>query len=273
MLRMSVFSIAAAVAGLLVPGAASAQFSGDWGAISSSIAVATDYTFRGVSQTIGRPALQGAAEYTKEVGPVTPYAGLFASNVMFPDTSSSGKLDAKIELDLMFGLRGEIEKFKWDVGYIRYYYPNSDLPPAASQSLDWSEGAVKLSYDLGFLTALGSYFYSPNYSIASGHGHYWNLGADVPLPFYDIVFGARLGHLRVKDNANLGLPDYTDWALGINRDFPEIWGINLALTYTDTNIKKNAFLENKSNNSTGTLNDRVHDTTTPRIILALTKKF
>ncbi len=100
------------LAGLLAPNLASAQFSGDWGAISSSVAGATDYTFRGVSQTIGRPALQGSAEYSKEVGPVTPYAGLFASNVMFPDTSSSGKLDAKIELDLMFGVRGEIEKFK-----------------------------------------------------------------------------------------------------------------------------------------------------------------
>jgi len=258
---------------LMAPTVASAQFSGNWGAISSSVAVATDYTFRGVSQTTGNPAVQGSAEYTKEFGPVTPYAGLFASNVSFPDTSSSGKLDAKIELDLMFGLRGEFEKLKWDVGYIRYYYPNSDLPPAASQSLDWSEGAVKLSYDFGFLTALGSYYYSPNYSIASGSGHYWNLGADVPLPFYDITLGARLGHLRVKDNANLGLPDYTDWSVGINRDFPELFGVNIALTYTDTDIKKNAHLENKSNNSTGTLNDRVHDTAEPRVILAVTKKF
>jgi uncharacterized protein (TIGR02001 family) len=245
----------------------------EWGDIGGSIAGMTDYMFRGVSQTKNGPALQGAVEYTKDVGPLTPYAGLFLSNTRFPDTSSSGNLDVKYELDINLGVRGEIEKFKWDLGYIRYYYPFADMPPAASQSFDWSEGAVKLGYDAGFAVLNGAYFYSPNYSVAGGKGHYFNVGPDVPLPWYDITLAARIGRLNVQNNANLGLPDYTDWNIGINRDFPELLGLNFALTYFDTNIRKNASLTNTSDATAGTINDRVYDTTTPRIVLAVTTKF
>lgn len=275
MLRSVVRSAVAIGILALAPATASAQIaSGDWGAISGSVAAMTDYVFRGVSQTTKGPAVQGALEYTKEVGPVTPYAGVFASNVAFPDTTSRGNLDAKVEFDAMFGLRGDIaEKFKWDVGYIRYMYPDTDLPKDNSLSLDWSEVGAKLSYDFGVAVLNGSYFYSPNYSVGAKKGHYWNVGPDVPLPWYDITLGARVGRLKVENNANLGLPDYTDWNVGINRDFPELLGVNIALTYYDTNVKKGTQLRNSSDASTATLDERVHDMTTPRIVIAVTKKF
>ena len=272
----SVFLSTVAIGTLvLAPSMASAQVaSGDWGAIAGSVAGMTDYTFRGVSQTTKGPAVQGAIEYTKEVGPVTPYAGLFISNVKFPDTSSRGNLDAKYELDVMFGLRGDVaEKLKWDLGYIRYMYPQTDYPPANSMSLDWTEVGVKLTYDLGFATPVANYFHSPNYSVGGGKGHYFQTGADVPLPWYDITFSGRIGRLQIANNANTGLPDYTDWSLGIARDFPEVFGLNIALTYTDTNVKKNAPLSNRSDATTGTIDERIYDTTQPRIILAVTKKF
>ena len=261
----------------LAPSMAAAQApaaSPDWGAISGSVAAMTDYVFRGVSQTTKGPAAQGALEYTKELGPVTPYAGIFLSNVAFPDTTSRGNLDAKVEFDFAFGVRGDIaEKLKWDLGYIRYIYPFTHYPADNSMSLDWSEVGARLSYDAGFAVLNGSYFYSPNYSIGAKKGHYWNVGPDIPLPFYDITLGARVGHLKVENNANFGLPDYTDWNVGINRDFPELLGVNIALTYYDTNVTKNARLTNKSDATVGNLDERFHDTTQPRVVLAITKKF
>jgi hypothetical protein len=44
----------------------------------------------------------------------------------------------------------------------------------------------------------------------------------------------------------------------VSRDFPELLGVNIGLTYTDTNVKKNAPLSNKSDRTTGNVNERVH---------------
>src|SRR5256885_12340740 len=70
------------------------------GTISPTVAATTNYVFRGISQTRRGPALQGTLEYTNEIGPVTPYLGMFLSNVKFPNTSGSDNLDIKIEQDL-----------------------------------------------------------------------------------------------------------------------------------------------------------------------------
>ncbi len=264
----TVVAALALVPSMAVAQAPAAAPASSWGEIAGSVAAMTDYTFRGVSQTTKGPAVQGTLEYTKELGPVTGYVGTFLSNVAIPDTSSRGNLDAKVEVDLAFGLRGDVnEKLKWDVGYIRYMYPFTDYPKANSMSLDWTEVGVKLTYDLGFATPVLNYFHSPNYSVGGGKSHYGQTGFDVPLPWYDITLGARIGRLVVANNANFGLPDYTDWSIGISRDFPELLGVNIGLTYTDTNVKKNAPLSNKSDTTTGNVDERVFDTTQPRIIL------
>lgn len=125
---VATLALAPWLANAQAPAAAPAS---SWGEIAGSVAGMTDYTFRGVSQTTKGPAVQGSLEYTKELGPVTGYVGTFLSNVAFPDTSSRGNLDAKVEFDLAFGVRGDIaEKLKWDVGYIRYMYPFTHYPPA-----------------------------------------------------------------------------------------------------------------------------------------------
>jgi uncharacterized protein (TIGR02001 family) len=245
----------------------------EWGTIAGTAAIMSDYVFRGVSQTKEKPALQGALEYTKEVGPVTPYAGLFLSNVTFPDTTNtSANLDVNYELDITAGVRGTIGSFGWDLGYIKYYYPYATMPANASPQLDWTEWAVKLNYDFGFAKILGAYYYSKNYSIDAEKGHYYNGGVDVPLP-WEVTFAGRIGRLKVQDNADLGLPDYTDWNLGVSKTFDFLWGGTVGLTYYDTNIKKGTTLRNSSNNTVAVLDQRVFETTEPRVVLSFTKAF
>ncbi len=246
----------------------------EWGTIAGTAAIMSDYVFRGVSQTKERPALQGALEYTKEVGPVTPYLGVFLSNVTFPDTTNTNaNLDVNYEFDITTGVRGTIGDFGWDLGYIKYYYPYATMPANASAQLDWHEFAAKLNYDFGFTKVYGSYFYSPNYSIAGGDGHYWNTGLDVPLP-WDVTLAGRVGRLTVENNANLGLPDYYDWSLGVAKTFEFLWGGTVALTYYDTNVQKGTQLANSTENpTTANLDQRVFETTEPRIVLSFTKAF
>jgi uncharacterized protein (TIGR02001 family) len=65
----------ASIAAALLVGAASAQAE-----ISANVTLATDYTFRGISQTGERGALQGGFDWAGESG---IYTGIWASNVDF----------------------------------------------------------------------------------------------------------------------------------------------------------------------------------------------
>lgn len=276
-LRSSLLALAVVAAGALVPGmSAKAQGLdlGAFGSIAGTAAVASDYVFRGASQTRGRPALQGGLEWTKAVGPVTPYAGTFLSNVRFPDVSSSGVLDVPYEWDLYAGLRGNIiDNFTWDVGYIQYRYPYASYPRANSMSIDWNEVYGKLAYDFGIAKLSGAYYYSRNYSIGGGRGQYFSTQVDVPTPIWDLTVTGHVGRLLIKNETNFGLPDYTDWSLGVSRSFEQIWGTTWSLTYYDTNIKRSSQTLNASDRAAGPVDNRLYNTVSPRIVLAVSKAF
>ena len=75
-----------------------------------NIAATSDYVFRGVTQNGGKFAVQGGADYTKDIF----YAGVWASNVNF----------ASREIDLYAGIRPTLGKTAFDIGVIRYDYDN-----------------------------------------------------------------------------------------------------------------------------------------------------
>jgi uncharacterized protein (TIGR02001 family) len=78
--------------------------------ITTPLTLATDYLFRGVSQTQTNPAIQGTLDIEHDIG---LYVGGFASNVDF-----AAPADANIEMDALFGYRREIFGIKWDIGAI-----------------------------------------------------------------------------------------------------------------------------------------------------------
>ena len=105
-------------AGLLTAGSASAEVSG-------SVAVVSDYLFRGVTQTSEKPALQGGVTWTHDSG---FYAGGWGSSISWlsdadPDVSS------QVELDMFAGYTGKFgqSEFGYDVGLNYYGYPG-DYP-------------------------------------------------------------------------------------------------------------------------------------------------
>jgi uncharacterized protein (TIGR02001 family) len=83
--------------------------------LTETITVATDYDFRGFSQTAQEPAVQGSIDYASDSG---FYAGTWVSNVDFGDTTS-------YEQDLYAGFSGTAGKFGYDAGAIWYTYDES----------------------------------------------------------------------------------------------------------------------------------------------------
>lgn len=206
------------------------------GDLTATVTLATDYIFRGISQTKNGPAIQGNFDYAYMFKPeVGVYAGVFGSNLNFDEPSGPGIKRASIELDFYGGLRGEIRGIQWQTGFIQYYYPNAH--PAPGIDYDYIEGLVKLGHDFGVVAVTGGVNFTGDYFGETGTGVYYNGDITVPLPFLPFGMNAigHLGHQEIQNNARFGTPDYTDWLIGING---KVEGFVLQLAYTDTDISK-----------------------------------
>ncbi len=102
--------------------------------VSANVNFATDYIWRGMTQTGEEPAISGGFDYSAESG---FYAGIWGSNVNFSDGAGS-------ELDVYFGYAIETESgVGIDISYVDFTYPGAT-------NLDFEEIGIALSYgDLG----------------------------------------------------------------------------------------------------------------------------
>ena len=99
--------------------------------ITANVAAASDYFFRGVSQTGGSAAVQGGLDYGHESG---FYLGTWLSNVNFADA----------EVDWYGGYAGELGNgLGYDIGALYYYYPGK-----GDEELDYAEVSVSGSYNM-----------------------------------------------------------------------------------------------------------------------------
>src|SRR5450830_265278 len=91
--------------------------------VSFNASLASDYRYRGISQTRLDPALQGGADYTNN--PTGFYAGTWLSSIKWTKDAGGG---GDVEWDLYAGKRGEITKdVTYDVGVLSYVYPSNGL--------------------------------------------------------------------------------------------------------------------------------------------------
>lgn len=88
---------------------------------TGNLTVATDYRFRGLSQTFKGPAIQGGFDYSHSSG---FYLGNWNSNV----SNTQYNNGAAIEMDFYGGYKWELVKgVNADVGLLYYYYPGAEI--------------------------------------------------------------------------------------------------------------------------------------------------
>lgn len=166
--------------------------------VSSTITVASDYDFRGITQTALDPALQISLDWSGESG---LYAGLWTSNVDFGDGTS-----ADAELDLYAGFGGEInENLTYDLGVTYYKYLDD------GDDIDYAEFYAGLQYkNFGI-----KYWYADDYANSGDSASYIEGNLDVPLP-NDFALTLHAGY---SDGDYWGSDAYFDYAIGVARDF------------------------------------------------------
>ncbi len=174
----------------LSAGAASAQTGPQ---LSYNVGVASDYVFRGVSQTDGAAQLFGGVDLS--AGKF--YAGTWASNVDFGDSTDA-------EVDLYAGFKPTLGPAALDLGVYRYTYV--DAPSGA----DYANTEFKLAATVpaGKGSLGGTVYYSPDSFGAADEATYYEVNGSYPLTGKWSVSGA-LGRQAYK-----GSGDYTTWNLG-----------------------------------------------------------
>lgn len=225
---------------------------------TGNMTIASDYRFRGISQTYKGPAIQGGVDYSHESG---LYLGNWNSNV----SSAVYTGGAGIEMDFYGGYKKAFGDFGLDVGYLFYYYPsaayldkkfnNQEVYVAGSWkfvSLKYSR-AISDYFGLNSEQTKGGYFVNKDTGAFLGDNggskgsSYTDLTVAYPLT-EKLTLNAHVGRALVK---NYGELSYTDWKLGANYDLA---GWSLGANYVATNAKKEWYYTggSKGNKETGT---------------------
>lgn len=191
--------------------------------VTFNIGLASDYRYRGISQTALDPALQAGADYTNN--PTGLYAGTWLSTIKWI-TDQGG--DAQVEWDLYAGKRGELVKdISYDVGVLQYEYVSNKLNPNANTTEVYAQlgyGPVYVKYSDSVTNLFG-------FSNSQGSG-YVDVGANIEVtPGWMINLHA--GRQIVKNDS---FHSYNDWKLGVTRDFGFA---TLTLALIGTNTDKN----------------------------------
>lgn len=209
---------------------------------TGNVGLVSDYLFRGISQTHGKPAIQGGVDYAHASG---LYAGIWGSSISW--VGDAQNISAPTEIDIYGGYKNTFAgDWTYDLGVITYNYPGSkNVPANFSAKADTVEvyGAIGWKW----LTAKYSHAISSHfigwYGGAAGSdtgrntrgSDYFELNAA-----YDLGNGwginGHVGAQKVSGYQKVGDTDasYSDWKLGVTKDLG--FGV-VGLAYSDTNSK------------------------------------
>ncbi len=209
--------------------------------VSGSIALVSDYRFRGVSQSDEEMAVQGGLTVSHESG---FYVGTWASNLSGWGTFGG----SNTELDLYGGYKTTFSNgLTVDAGLLWYMYPGG------ASDTDFAEPYIKVSSAVGPVTVLAGVAYAPK-QVALGNfsntpqsngqkkdNLYLWTDASGAIPNTPITLKAHAGYSH--GNPGLGpngtsvapTGEYIDWLIGAD---VAVGPVVLGIAYTDTNISK-----------------------------------
>lgn len=189
--------------------------------MSGNVTVTSDYAFRGISQTLEEPSIQGGIDLEHPSG---LYLGTWGSGLNFGEEANPR---AQVELDVYGGFgfsAGGLMDL--DLGVIYYGYPGSE-----NRGYDFLEFGLGASRSFSMLDSGISVAYSPDYFGGSGGSWYYALDAGVPISL--LTLSGSVGHQTIERNEVFGTPDYTHWSLGLGVDLA---GFGLSGQYVDTDL-------------------------------------
>ena len=222
--------------------------------VTANVTVVNNYVYRGLTQSNFKPAIQGGFDYAHESG---LYIGNWNSSISWigDGYGTSPAVSAPVEMDFYAGFKKELigEGFASDIGVLQYYYPTTGLPgmklgksPSFTNDRQVSgvnpsttEAYVAQNFTFGPITGFAkvSYALTDLFGIYNSKGSYYpDLTVNYDTGFYGITANAHLGYQYVPNSYKYSGKDvsfsYTDWKLGLTKDFGG--GLSGAVAYVGT---------------------------------------
>jgi uncharacterized protein (TIGR02001 family) len=215
--------------------------------VAGNLGIFSEYVFRGLTQTGGKPALQGGADYAHSSG---FYIGTWLSNVSWL-ADSGFYSESSLEWDIYGGYKGTFGgDFGYDIGLLQYYYPARRLFGAVNPNtleaygaLSWKWLSAKYSYSLTDRT----------FGVQDSFGS-WYLDLSINFPVTDkFNILAHYGIQKFTGNGGLtcGNPptpgdndtcaSYSDYKIGATYALPESWTVGAYYTDTSMDSRVKAF--------------------------------
>jgi uncharacterized protein (TIGR02001 family) len=191
--------------------------------LTFNVAAASNYYFRGVSQTTDDAAVSGGVDWGHDSG---FYIGTWMSNVEF----------ASAEVDVYAGYGGDItEDWSYDVSALWYHYPDGG-------NIDYAEAAGSLSWR--WITAGIAYTFwgETDETTAFDSGDiYYSLAADLPVNIGEgvglSVFGGYYTFDGDGDN-DCSCDNYGHWGVSLSKDAGDFGSVSV--NYEQTNEDRNS---------------------------------
>jgi uncharacterized protein (TIGR02001 family) len=228
-------------------------------------AVASDYIFRGVTQSNHKASVAAYFEPRYNINKdLQLYAGLGGASIDFPNRAAA-------EVDFYAGVRPTFGPVAFDFGIWEYWYPggqcfNSSPPGGADcavqgflpngnsikKDLSFYEGYAKVNYTVNDAIVLGAYvYYSPSVLNSGADGVFYGGTAKYTFPALSNGMqwyaSGEVGHWSFGTTdafygiagtafaAGVPLPDYSTWNVGIGWT----WKVfTVDLRYIDTDLSK-----------------------------------
>lgn len=201
--------------------------------LAFNAAVATDYRFRGLSQSRFDPAVSGGVDFTHKSG---FYIGAWASTIKWVSDAhriagSTGGGD--VEVDIYGGYRGSVGDVGYDLGVLNYIYPGNDFKSIGGVSPNTTEVYAGLTF--GPVTAKYSHTVTNAFGwTSSKNSGYLDLSATFDLGSgWSLV--PHVGHQKI-DGPNSTNGSYTDYSLTVNKDFGNGFVVSLAAIGSDAKL-------------------------------------
>lgn len=211
--------------------------------VSGNVAIVSDYVFRGLSQSWGRPAIQGGADYANPNGVAL---GLWGSSI-----SERSYPGGAMELDLYASYGRAIDnEWSWRVGLYGYLYPGANLDQAGlpSRSLNTAEANLALTWKqltLKYNRALTDYFgvdKEQGYRGDSRGTGYLQLDLAIPLgDAWSLSLHAAHTHYTTALADGARDPGYNDFGATLKVELTDRWSLSGGFTYaTNADVYRHA---------------------------------
>lgn len=220
--------------------------------LTGNIGIYSQYIFRGLTQTNGKPALQGGFDYSHSSG---FYAGTWGSNISWltDGTPPAYQDGGSLEWDFYGGYKMSLPMdFTLDLGTLYYYYPGSEntSPAKGGNILNVKADTWEVYAGLSWKWISTKFSYSVNnktFGVQDSSGTYYlDITASYPIENTPVTLIAHYGKQKYKGQDPRALTSgpggtplsndeacsYDDWKVGINYALPK--DFTVGVFYTDT---------------------------------------